>query len=72
MWATILSLAGPIIVFLIKTFVLSAAKKQEYIKSYYAFIDKVDDSGKTKAKNHLAAKTALEKLQEEIEKENQQ
>ncbi len=68
MWTTILGLATPIILWLIKTFISGEAKKAEYIKSYYKFLEDVDKIGEKKVQNHLSAKDALEAEQQKLEK----
>ena len=58
MLSTILTLLGPIIVFIVKQFIGEQERLEKFIKSYYGFIDQVDHSVKTKVANHIALNEA--------------
>lgn len=63
---SILTMIGPLAVFFIKLFIKNKVARAKAVKNYYAFIAAMDKKSTTKVEKHLAAESALEKLQREI------
>lgn len=71
--SSILTSLGPLIVWLAEKFIANQQKREEFIKSYYSFLDKVDKSVQSKVANSIALREARRRKQQELlEKKKQQ
>lgn len=61
-----LTILAPLLVALIKAFIRDKEKQEQFIKSYYSFLDKLDKSVQVKVANHIALKQARLKKQQEL------
>ena len=69
--SSILQLAGPLVVFLIKLFIRKADARAKAVASFYKIIAIMDAKSESKVRRHLEAEAALEKLQRELREQNE-
>jgi hypothetical protein len=60
---------GPLIFYFLDKWMKAQKQEEEMVQSYYAFLDKVDLSGKGKVSTHLAGENAKEQMQKQLLKE---
>jgi len=63
---SVLSLAGPLIMWMIKNFLKTKERQERAVKNYYEFIASIDKKSADKVANYLAAETELERVQNMI------
>lgn len=66
MFSSILTALGPLIAFLIKSFIQNKEKQQEMIKSYYAFLDANDKAIQEKVDNIVKLNQARREKQQQL------
>lgn len=66
MLSSILSMAGPVVVFFLKLFIKNKEKRAKMVKNYYGHLAQIDKKSAKKVENYKAAEKELDRIQNEI------